>query len=755
MIRSKEQLRQAIAYLVATGSAVTVQVAHAQDAPVVEEIVVTAQRRQENLQDTPISIAAFNEEALINRGVTNLRNITNFTPNVELTVTNRPTAGGSAYAAWIRGVGTGDYAYPTDPGVGLYLDGVYLARTLGGLMSVTDIERIEVLRGPQGTLYGRNTIGGAVNVITTSPSVFGPAEGMFAVRLGEDERIDVQGSINGPIVEGRVGGKLAFGVFTSEGYGRRLFDGKKTNDEDRAVVRGGLLFQLGEHSELDLRADYSRQRNTGLLSNATAFTTPPPPLVARFNEIAAPVQAIELGLPAGTLYDSRWVISDRYTTHSGSPLQDDYDIGGVSATFTFSPSDAFSFKSISAWRDLSSEVRVDGDTSPFTISSTHEKIDDEQISQEFQVSGELAGGRLRYLAGVYYFSEKGKSRRFSESFHGVYEVTGLPSDARDTLVLQDYEAESIAIFTQEEIDLTDKLTLVLGARANWDDKTFTTETQLPQRDYFVSIPAQTRSEDWFSFTPRVGLNFRLSDDVMLYASYAEGFKSGGFGNPTAVLPTPVYGPEELATYEIGAKTRWLDGRLTLNGAAWWSDWTDIQLNVIVPGPTGGVVNVTQNGGDAELYGVEIEATWRPTSAFTLNLGAGYTHNEFVRLAGGVVGVTYDTKLPHVPEWTISAGAQYDLTTSLGNWTLRADASYRDDQFLTIADPTSLEKAYTLLNARIAFEPAALPQLELALEGSNLTDKEYLVYNQNATIFGIQLNVPGEPRRVSLLARYRF
>src|SRR5690606_35651733 len=176
-----------------------------------------------------------------------------------------------------------------------------------------------------------------------------------------------------------------------------------------------------------------------------------------------------------------------------SPLQDDYDIGGVSATFTFSPSDAFSFKSISAWRDLSSEVRVDGDTSPFTISSTHEKIDDEQISQEFQVSGELAGGRLRYLAGVYYFSEKGKSSRFSESFHGVYEVTGLPSDARDTLVLQDYEAESIAIFTQEEIDLTDKLTLVLGARANWDDKTFTTETQLPQRDYFVSIPAQTRS----------------------------------------------------------------------------------------------------------------------------------------------------------------------------------------------------------------------------------------------------------------------
>jgi iron complex outermembrane receptor protein len=343
----------------------------------------------------------------------------------------------------------------------------------------------------------------------------------------------------------------------------------------------------------------------------------------------------------------------------------------------------------------------------------------------------------------------------SESFHGVYEITGLASDARDTLVLQDYDAESIAVFTQEEFDLTPELTLVLGARANWDDKTFETETQLPQRDYLVSIPSQSRSEDWFSFTPRAGVNWRPTDDVLLYATYSEGFKSGGFGNPTAVLPTPVYGPEELASYEVGAKTTWFDGMLTLNGAAFFSDWTDIQLNVIVPGPTGGVVNVTQNGGDAELYGFELESVLRPTAGLTFNLGVGYTHNEFVKLAGGVVGVTYDTKLPHVPEWTISAGAQYELPTSIGDWIFRADASYRSEQYLTIADPTSLEDAYTLVNARIAFEPAALPSLQLALEASNLTDEEYLVYNQNATIFGIQLHVPGEPRQVSAVARYRF
>ena len=724
------------------------------DTPHVEEVVVTAQRREENLQDTPISIAAFGEEALIQRGMTNLRNVTNYTPNVEVTVTNRPTAGGSAYAAWIRGVGTGDYAYPTDPGIGLYVDGVYLARTLGGLMSISDIERIEVLRGPQGTLYGRNTIGGAINVITSRPNLTGPAEGSLAVRYGEDNRFDAQAHINAPLIDDRVGGKLAVGVFTSDGYGKRLFDGKDTNDEDRAIIRGGLLFKLGENADLDVRGDFSRQRNTGVLSNASSFY-PSPALVSRFNTVAAASQAAALGLPAGSLYDGRWTTTDPYTTYSGSPLQDDYDIGGASATLSISPSDAFSFKSISAWRKLQSEVRVDGDTSPFTISSTHEKIDDEQLSQEFQINGELFNDRLRYLAGVYYFKETGEGRRVSESFHGVYEITGLASDARDTLVLQDYEAESVAVFTQEEFDLTPQLTVVLGARANWDDKTFETETQLPQRNFIVSIPAQTRSEDWFSFTPRAGLNWHPTDDVLLYATYSEGFKSGGFGNPTAVLPTPVYGPEELSSWELGAKSTWLDGMLTLNGAAFFSDWSDIQLNVIVPGPTGGVVNVTQNGGDAELYGFELESVFRPTSALSFNLGVGYTHNEFTKLAGGVVGVTYDSKLPHVPEWTASLGSQYVLTTAIGDWTLRADASYRSDQYLTIADASSLEDAYTLVNARLSFAPAAVPGLEVALEASNLTDEEYLVYNQNATIFGIQLHVPGEPRRLSAVARYRF
>ncbi|RYD94696.1 MAG: TonB-dependent receptor, partial [Sphingomonadales bacterium] len=214
-IRGSRIALGALAMALASGSAfaqtepaVAVQsVEPTQDDAGVDDIVVTAQRREERLQNTPISLAAISGEGLADRGVTNIKSITNFIPNVELTNTNRPTAGGAAYAAWIRGVGTGDYAFPTDPGVGLYVDGVYLARTLGGLLSVADIERIEVLRGPQGTLYGRNTIGGAINLVTTTPPTSGEVEGRITARIGTYGRADIISTIAAPLVEDKIGAK--------------------------------------------------------------------------------------------------------------------------------------------------------------------------------------------------------------------------------------------------------------------------------------------------------------------------------------------------------------------------------------------------------------------------------------------------------------------------------------------------------------------------------------------------------------------
>lgn len=720
-----------------------------------EDIVVTAQRRAERLQDTPISIVAISGDALTERGVVNLKTITNFMPNVEFTNTNRPGAGGAAYAAWIRGVGTGDYAFPTDPGVGIYIDGVYLARTLGGLLSVADIERIEVLRGPQGTLYGRNTIGGAINVLTTTPKLSGAPEGTILGRVGTYGRADVVTTINLPVVTDKLGIKLSASYFSMDGFGKRLFTGQKLNGEDRLVLRGGALWQIAPDLTLDVRADYSKQRNLGSVAQPSAVLPGALPAnVIRFNTIAAPVQNAQLGLPAGTSYPDFFTLPGTYSTYSGSPLQDDYDIGGGAATLTYSPSDAITIKSITALRGLRTHIQTDGDQSPYTISHTAEKINDRQFSQELQFGGKL--GALRYLVGGYYFNESGRSRKDSLNFHGVYQITGTASDARDTYTYQRYLAKSYAAFAQFDLKLLPNLEASLGARFNNDKKSFTVMVALPERGGLVQTPLQTKTAEWNSFTPKIGLNWKPSEDVMVYGSYSTGFKSGGFGNPTATMASPVYNPEKLATFELGTKTQFWDRRITFNLAGFVSRWKEIQLNVIVPGPTGGVVNLTSNGGTAELYGFEGELTAR-LGDIRFNLGAGYTHNRFVGLAAGAItaGITYDTKLPHVPEWSFTPGIQYEKDTSIGRFMIRSDLSYRSDQFLTIGDPVSLEKGYALVSARASFTPAGMPNLEIGVEGTNLTNHRYLVYHQKGSIFGIEITQPGDPRLIAGTIKLRF
>lgn len=718
-----------------------------------DTIVVTAQRREENLQDVPISISALSGENLFERGVTNLKGISNFAPNVEFTNTNRPTAGGAAYGGWIRGVGTGDYAYPTDPGIGLYVDGVYMARTLGGLLSIADIERVEVLRGPQGTLYGRNTIGGAINVVTTQAKTSGDAQGMMLARLGNYDRADVVAQINTPLIEDRLGFKASVGYFSSDGHGESLINGQQLNDEQRLVMRAGFLLEATPDLTFDLRGDYSRQANGGSVAQYRVDTGGSA-LTDRFNDVAAPVQNVEYGLAPGTEYGPVFALPGTYKTWAGSPLRDDYIAAGGSLTAAYSPSDSFTLKSITAYRDLSTRVQVDGDNSPYRISSTDERISDQQFSQELQASGEVFAGRVNYVAGLFYFNETGESLKFSEFLNGVYEITSLTADARDTYTYQDYKAISYAAFSQVDVGLTDAVTLVLGARVNHDKKDFTVEVTLPQLNDAVRVPLQTQSASWTSFTPRVGLNWKIAPETLLYTSFSTGFKSGGFGNPTATMAAPIYDPEKLRTFEAGVKTQAPDGLLSANLAGFLSKWDDIQLNRIVPGPTGGFVNLTDNAGTARLYGFEFDANVRPADGLRINVGVGYTHNEFTELEDGVVGVTLDTKLPHVPKWSVTPGIQYVWETGLGQFSVRSDLSYRSDQFLTIADAGSLQEGYALVSARASFTPSSLPNLEIGIEGTNLTDEYYLVYEQ-AVALGMRLSQPGDPRTIAATLRVRF
>jgi iron complex outermembrane recepter protein len=722
----------------------------------VEEIVVTAQRREEKLQETPVAVSAFSALALEDRGVTNLSQLGQFTPSLVIQPTNRPAGGGSAIAAYIRGVGTGDYNLPTDPAIGVYIDGVYLARSVGGLLSLPDIQQTEVLRGPQGTLWGRNTLGGAINIVTTQPRLTDEPVGIVEGRVGSYGRKDLMASINGPLVDGKIGGKLSISTLNSDGYGKSLATGQQLNTEHRFIARGALRYLITDDLDLTLYADYTGQhQRPPALTPAQFFA--PSALINLYNaEVAIPLDA-SLGLPAGSKYGPQFLTSNKYDNYARGQLADNFVNGGVSATLVWDVSPALQVKSITAFRDLEAKISVNGSGTPYPIALEQSGERDSQISQEVTFGGKIFDDRLTYLAGAYFFTETGHSSDDLQVFEGLYQATGNSAFAIDTNTFQRMRATSYAAFTQESYAILPSLNLTAGARVNYDQKDYDAFVLAPQLGT-VAIPDQGRSPHWASFTPKLGIDWKPTEQAMLYASYAEGFKSGGVSPPVVGLPLQPYSPETLESYEIGAKTEWLDHRLTVNLAAYYSIHDAIQLTTLVSLPNGNIARPVQNGGSADTYGYEAEIVAVPIDRLTLNLAAAYTHDRFTHVSPSVaaaVGAYIGERLPDIPDFNISVGAQYVFQTSLGDVTLRGDFSETGKAQLSIGDPNSYQRAYPMVNARVAFDPASIEGLEVAVEGSNLTNQLYYNYNQTVGVLGGQFVEAGRPRTIFVTARYKF
>lgn len=721
-----------------------------------EEIVVTAQRREERLQDAPLAVTAYSTRALEARGVTNLSQLGPFTPSLVLQQTNRGGGGGSSMAAYIRGVGTGDYNLPTDPAIGIYIDGVYLARSVGGLMSLPDVQQIEILKGPQGTLWGRNTLGGTINIVTTRPNLSGPVEGLITARIGSYGRKDLGVSVNGPMIEGRLGGKLSISTVNTDGWGRSEQTGVRLNNQHRFITRGALRFEPTEDLSLTLDADYSQQNARPPVISLGAFL-PPSSLINSYNTLVAVPMNGALGLPAGSTYGPGFVTRNKFHNFAQGQLRDDFKTGGLSATVSWSPSESVEVKSISAVRSLYAAIDVDGDMTPYPAVAEQTVLRDVQVSQEFQVSGKLLNNRLTYLAGVYFFTETGHSSDRTQIFDGLFQATGNRALALSTDTFQRMEATSYAVFTQETYALQPNLRLTAGARLNYDKKDYDAFVLSPQL-HTVAIPDQASSPHWTSFTPKVGLDWNPSDAILLYASYSQGFKSGGISPPLIGVPPAPYAPEKLRSYEIGAKTEWFDRRLTANFAAYRSAYRDIQLTTLIKLPNGSLGRPVQNGGNARITGAEAEIVASPLEGLTLNLSASYTHARFTSVSPGVasaVGASAGDRLPNIPDYSLNIGAQYVWPTEFGDVTLRGDFSEIGKAQLAIGDPSSYRSAYPLLNARVAFTPKSFPELELAVEGTNLTDEVYLTYSQSVAATSLRLQSPGPPRMVFVTARFRF
>lgn len=728
-------------------------------------MVVTAQRYEQDIQKTPVTVNAFSTRTMDERGVTNLQDLGKFTPNLQLQSTNRPAGGGSAYAAYIRGIGTGDFQFPTDPGVGLYVDDVYIARTIGGLLSLdADIERIEVLKGPQGTLWGRNTIGGAMVVTTAAPRLTGSPTGSALVRLGNYGRKDFAVHVNTPLWKDKIGAKLSVATFHSDGYGERILTGDKTNTEERLIVRGGFLFKPTRGLRVRLDGDYSNQDQkppTGTIlsfkPNAMAADK-----IGRFNQFAAPALNPGLGLPPGSIVDERWISGDPYKSYAMQPQHDRYHIGGGSLRIDGSPASWLSVASITGVRAVSSDIAVDGDQTPYSLQSSRTRLDDKQFSEELQFSGEAWEDRFTYRLGLYFFREKGSSRLDTESFHGLYEAEPepkRPTDGVDTLTRFGLTGTSYAVFTQESLEIVRGLHLIAGGRFNRDEKDYDYSVAWTQRPG-MQVPDSHAEAAWNTFLPKVGIDWSPIEPIMLFASYSQGFKSGGFSSSNqATNPTPKYDPEHVTSYEAGVKTHWLEGRrLTLNATGFYSDYSDIQLTVQTADPmTNMNVRTTQNAGASKIRGFEADLTATPVRGLMLNGGVGYVHAKFAELSPGAINVGFKLgdRLPQIPDWTFNAGLQYGFETGIGELTLRGDVSYKGDQYLTAADASSYQGSYALYSTRVAFVPSALDGLEVAFYGINLSDEVYYVYHATLAPTGQEIAIAGQPRLFFVTGKYMF
>ena len=689
-----------------------------------EEVIVTAQRREENLQDVPIALTALTGAQLEARGITSIESLSTLAPNLQISYT--PGNSTSAQIA-IRGGVTVNPALSWEPTVGIYLDGVYIGKTQGSIFDVVDLERVEVLRGPQGTLYGRNTLAGALNLVTRAPS--GEMSGTANVAVGNYDYRQGRLSFDLPklgIASIGVGLRKAvrdgwIDVVPVAGASRPVDD---LNDLDSSSARLALRLDFAETVVGDYRFDYSKADSNTTHSQLTRATP-------AFFDFFAGIPFVGPRIASLPSY----VFQDRQERASiDGDVFEESTVQGHSFTLAWNVSDAATFKSITAYRKLEWNDLLDLDGSPIDVAHTARFSDYDSLSQELQLLG--SSDRLHYVAGLYYFEDDGFT---NNPLHFFGEFGGPPIDSRYGFTTQAWSA-----FTQVDFDVTDRLTLTGGLR-------YTNEKKESERSYSdVTIPVPNiftaaADETFDDVTPLAIVAFQATDAVNLYAKYSEGFKSGGFNGEAvsaAEARTP-YQAETVQSVELGLKSILADGRAVLNLAAFENRHDDMQLSVFVGTAAASVI---RNAGRATIRGFELEGIFQPIDALKLSLAYGYLDPEYDEFFEDVgtppvrTNVASNRVFPHTPEHTLSASIEAEIArTSYGVWRAYVDYSYTDDFYLypyavVPENPFTQQTAantlidgYGLLNARLQLGELQLGGMSVAatLWAKNLTDEEYV------------------------------
>lgn len=719
---------------------------------VLEEIVVTAEKREASLQDVPIAIAAVSGEAIERLAIDDIMDLYVQTPGLSFS-----RAGGEAQV-YIRGVGTDAFGVTIDPSVAMHMDGVYLARPQMGLTQYLDVERVEILKGPQGTLYGRNATGGAINVVSRMPTE--EFEGYVSAGVGSFDRRELEGALSGPLGE-RWGARFAARYLEDDGFTDDVEPGgaDEIDDQDLIALRGILAYEADNGIDLTLIADY------------TDFDSG--------NRSAKPLDDLSFAIVNGAepqAFDE---------TRNNLPTFHEWEMSGFTATLDIPLSDSVLLTSITGWRDYESDFFFNTDGTEIEVTRSYFRYETDQISEELRLAS-TGGGPLTWLAGAYYLAEdKEGALGLGRATHPAFGVVSFIIPNVD-------ETDAWALFGEVSYAFSDAWEATFGLRYSDEEKSdftsvgaiFGDNTGLASDGTVVEFFTRNDDAQWDDLSPRFVLTYRPDDDTMLYGSVTKGFKSGGWN---AFDGSPSFEPEEVLSYELGLKTDFSDGRVRLNGSVFYYDYKDLQVSTFQNGLT-----VLTNAADATVWGVELELNARPVPEFTLNASLGYLNAEYdeflspfgicpadatpAEIAGGCNGAApgearvFDLSgntLQNAPEWKANANGTYSIDVANGGRVdLFGQVSFQSELFHTqFNDPLIGEDDLTLVAARVAYFTAE-ERWEFALYGKNLTDEEYF---QNTVRFtslsegnpadrfniGAGLGYPAPGRSWGAEATYRF
>ncbi len=752
-----------------------------------DDIVVTAQFRTQRLQDTPIAITAVNEQAIRDKGLDRITDITNSAPNVVM----KPSGSiyGPAATLFIRGVGQMDSSFAVDPGVGLYVDDVYRGITFGSLLDLLDLDRVEILRGPQGTLAGKNSIGGAVKMFSKLPT--GDGKGYVEVTTGSFRRMDAKGAADFSIIPEKLFARVSAVTRHREGYLKRLdyncthpgqtqaptasaTEGDcvagREGGQDYTAARLALRWIASDRVEVNLSGsrlvDDSEPTATKLISlNPPAANTPGftdrsvfiTPANSYTNYSSYQIQgftdpAVFLGRPgAGTHPTIAYPTNNRIRA---------WDAAG---TIDVELADNLSFKSITAYQYTDGRYSTDADASPFGISGSVNRQRYRQFTQEVRLNGSLSDA-LDWTLGAYYFSGKG--------YLYTYNIIS-PGLAGETVnVADDYiPTTSKSGFAHAVWHITDRLNLTGGIRYTNDKKSYSFRRLNP---FVPNQPAYTAAgridglQSTFKgsrWDYRINADYKVTDNILAYAQFSTGYRGGGVNpRPFIVEQATPFGSETLNAYEIGLKTDLFDRKVRLNLSAFINDYKDMIFTNTAPTIVNGVVLSAVNGtpvnaGDGQFKGLEAELALRPFDGLTIDANVSYLDFELRRIGATgatITGITLANIAPYVTKWKAGGGIQYraDIGT-MGSLSPRLDIAYQSSFYTNIDNnPATLTPAYTVANARLSWRSPE-EDWEVVLAVTNLFDKFYYQNKFRGPAIQSVTGQPAAPREWSLSLRKNF